>query len=69
MCLKISGKSQGIWLMLETVMEISGEMFIFVSLVNRFPKMLEKTHLLMMKLLVFICHDGNRAHFSQIDKF
>ena len=57
--------------MLKVIREISGEMFIFVSLINQFPNMLEKLTkqiLPIMELLVFIVHDRCRVHFAQIVK-
>ena len=60
-CLKISGKNQGIRLMLETV----SENIAFLPSINRFPSMLkdnsQKRIMLIVKLLVLIFHDGNRA--------
>ena len=69
---KISRKYQGIWLMLEIIREISGKMFVVVSSLNPSPTMLKnrkKTHYAQnIILLVFVFHDGNRAHFAQIDE-
>ena len=54
--------------MLETIMKVSGKMFIFVSSINRLSSMVGKTRkkqiMPIVKLLVFIFHDGNRAHFA-----
>ena len=72
LCLKgknQSGKNEGIRLMLETIRKISRKMFALVSSINRFPNVLKKfarkQNILIMKLLAFIFHDGNRAHFAQ----
>ena len=68
--LKISGKGQGICLVLETMSEISGELFMFVSSINGFPIKLEKLTgkqiMSVIKMLAFIVHDGNRAHCAEI---
>ena len=61
---------QGIQLLLEKISEISANIFVFVSLINRCPSVLKQTykkHIMPeRKLLVFIFHDGNREHFAQI---
>jgi len=58
--------------MLETIREIEGKCFIFISSISGLPNMLKKLarkHTVpIMKLLVFIFHDGNRAHFTQVGK-
>ena len=43
LALKILRKSKRIRLMLETIRELSGKVLVFVSSINRFPNMLEKT--------------------------
>ena len=56
--------------MLEMIKEISGNMFVFASSISRSPNMLKKLarrHIMpIMTLLLFIFHDGNRAHFVQL---
>ena len=56
--------------MLEIIGEMSGKVFVFVSSVNRSPNMLEKLarrHIMpIMRFLVFVFHNRNRALFAQI---
>ena len=69
--LKASGKNQGIWLMLETMREISEKIFAFVSSINFLvclEKLTRKQIMHTVKLWVFVFHSGNREHFPQISK-
>ena len=69
LCLK-RRKNQGIQLMLAIIREISWEIFAFFSSISQSPNMLKKLarRHIMPTMSVFICHDGNRAHHTEIGK-
>ena len=56
--------------MVETIRDVLGKVRIFVSSISRFPNTLEKIArkqaVPMLKLLVLIFHERNRANFAQI---
>ena len=63
LCLKISWKSHGMRLVLETIRE----MFLFVSSISRFPNLLEKlTCWLSLSLIYKTVHNLNPTFMTQV---